>query len=206
MPHSRELLSQETPQEYLSVGGAFSELQCGAVTQDPLRAPFAGESYETVYPATHYLLTAGSTALVHATVPVISWFQSARLASGVWLPALALLVVALVGTLGGPAWAAFAAGLVVRCTPLILTQGVISCVAAVGIAVKPAVVAAVVIIAMLEWQKQASARGKSPRPQQRSPDRPASGQRRWHPTLLQLSGRSASELVSGCPEQTLRRR
>ena len=101
MPHSRELLSQETPQEYLSVGGAFSELQCGAVTQDPLRAPFAGESYETVYPATHYLLTAGSTALVHATVPVISWFQSARLASGVWLPALALLVVALVGTLGG---------------------------------------------------------------------------------------------------------
>lgn len=206
MPHSRELLSQGTPQEYLCVGGAFSELQCGAATQNHLRAQFAGESYETVCPATHYLMTAGPTVLVHVTVPVISWFPSARLASGVWLPAPALLAVALVGTLGGPAWAAFAAGLIVRCAPLILTQGVIGRVAAVGTTVKPAVVAALVIRAMLEWQKQASARGKSPRPQQRSPDRPASGQRRWHPTLLQFSGRSASELVSGCPEQTLRRR
>ncbi len=123
IPDTSATLTQETLREFACRGQAFAGLECGAPVQDPTRAPFSGESYQTVYPPTYYLLTAVPTRVLHTAVPGISWLDAGRLASTLWLVSGAALASVLALRLRATVPAALAAGVGLGGTPLMLSQG-----------------------------------------------------------------------------------
>lgn len=124
IPMMRDTMGQTALQEWACSGEpSFAALTCGDAYQDPSRAPWSGSSPATQYATPYYLLTGLATRLLHTTLPGLSWMDSARVASVMWLAGLAALIVAVGRRLGGPTTAAVAAGILVCSLPQVLIQG-----------------------------------------------------------------------------------
>lgn len=122
-PARTTILSQQALQDWAcsSVLG-FDQLACGADTQDPANAPWAGANTATRYFPTYYALTAIPTRVIH-DVAGASWLDAARIATTGWLILLSVGLVLLTRRLGLGFFASLATAVLVCSMPMVVVQG-----------------------------------------------------------------------------------
>lgn len=100
----------------------FDQLTCGADSQDPAKAPWAGANTALRYFPTYYVLTAIPTRIIH-DVGNTSWLDAARIATTGWLILLAFGLVLLTRRLGLGVVTSLATTVLVCAMPLVVVQG-----------------------------------------------------------------------------------
>ena len=123
LPPRDATISQQALQDWACSGVlGFDQLSCGAATQDPAKAPWAGANTALRYFPTYYVLTALPTRIIH-DVGSASWLDAARIATTGWLIVLSISLVLLTRRLGMGVLTSLATAVFVCSMPMVVVQG-----------------------------------------------------------------------------------
>ena len=123
LPPRDATISQQALSDWACSGVlGFEQLTCGADTQDPAKAPWAGANTALRYFPTYYVLTAIPTRIIH-DIGNASWLDAARIATTGWLVLLSIGLVLLTRRLGMGVLTSLATSVFVCCMPMVVVQG-----------------------------------------------------------------------------------